>query len=200
MMSIRTENTYDSLDGRDDSDDGNSVLSPVDQDESALYQGTTTGDEDNDSDGGAWFFVHKYGTRSTSNGNPTIHCLVRNCGKHIASKYSSTSGFTRHLATHGIKKDVGPHIKSGEKRSGPLDTFVHGKPARSFQVEEFHRLFVRFLVSSKLPFTTCENAALQELLDMARNAPTAAAVQLPSASTCTRKVSNNHTLCQTIKY
>lgn len=200
-MSIRTECTDDSVDVREDMEDGDSLLSPMDQDASAFYQGSTESDEgDNDSDSGAWFFVHKYGIRSTRNGNPRIQCLVSNCHRHIASKYSSTSRFTRHLASHGIKKDVGPHIKSGEKRNGPLDMFVQGKRARTFQVEEFQRLFVKFLVSSKLPFTTCENAALQELLEMARIAPTASAVQLPSTSTCTRKVSNNHTCVCQIKY
>lgn len=79
----------------------------------------------------------------------------------------------------------------------PFKNKYIGKRARTFNAEDFQRVFVKFLVTSKLPFTTCKNAALQELLELARVAPTSSDVKLPSTSTCTRKVSNNRTyVCQ----
>lgn len=196
-MSNRTECTDDTVDASDDFDDDGSVLSAVCQEESALRQEPARDDiEDNGNDSSAWVFVHKYGKRALKeDGSPAIQCLVGNCGKLIASKYSSTSGFIKHLGKHQINKSNGPHVNSGDKR-GPMDVFVHGKRARTFNAEEFQRVVVKFLVTSKLPFTTCENAALQELLELARIAPTASGVQLPSARTCTRKVSKSHIVWQ----
>lgn len=144
---------------------------------------TSTNDE-----GRSWIFGYKYGERYvTEQGKERIRCKVGNCTKTYSSIKKTTTTFITHLRnSHGITEFTGPHAQQN-KRGGPLDSFL-AKRTRTFDQNEFHQQFIKFLVSGKLPFTTSENKQLQQLLEMAQTAPTMAAVKLPNADTFTRKV------------
>ena len=139
-------------------------------------------------DGRSWIFVYKYGERYINEqGKERIRCKVRGCNKTYSSIKKTTTTFITHLSNaHGITESTGPHAQHKE-RGGPLDSFLT-KRAKTFNQSEFHKQFIKFLVSSKLPFTTSENKDLQQLLEMAQMAPTISAIKLPGADTFTRKV------------
>lgn len=180
--------------------DGDTSQMSVTQ-ESQVQEGddnSTTGGND---DGHSWIFIHKYGERyTTREGKECIRCKVTNCSKTYSSVKKTTTTFIAHLVSaHGISENNGPHTQNN-KRIGPLDSFL-SKRTRTFDQNEFHKQFIKFLVSSKLPFTTSESKDLQQLLEMAQMAPTLTAVKLPSANTFTRKVCRCwNILCMRYRY
>ncbi|KAF9367282.1 hypothetical protein CPB97_005985, partial [Podila verticillata] len=99
----------------------------------------------------------------------------------------TTSGINNHLTkTHRITTDSG--VNDGRlSRAGPLDVLLQSSTQpRVFDPTRFDDLLVRFVVTTKQPFSIVKSPAFQDLLNHATMA-TVSQVKLPSDDTVAAK-------------
>jgi hypothetical protein len=135
-----------------------------------------------------WAIKNKWAERVVSSKSTIIRCLYPGCKQKYDTKTMTTSGINNHLTkVHRITPDSG--INDGSlSRGGPLDAFLHSAmQPRIFDPTKFDDLLVRFVVTTKQPFSIVTSPAFQDLLNHATMAAESQ-VKLPSNDTMATKV------------
>jgi hypothetical protein len=139
---------------------------------------------------GAWSWVinNKWAERENTPKGTVTRCLYPGCKKTYITNGMTTTGIINHLSkNHHITQDSGMNDGSLSKQ-GPIDVLLHSnKQPRIFDPTQFDELLVRFMVTSKQPFTIVQSEAFQDLLNHATMA-TLHQVKLPSNDTMAGKV------------
>jgi len=137
-----------------------------------------------------WAIKNKWAERATSSksNGVIVRCLYPGCKQTYATSSMTTSGINNHLGkVHRITRDSG--VNDGSlSRGGPLDVLLRSSTQpRAFDPTSFNDLLVRFIVTTKQPFSIVKSPAFQELLNHATmaNEPQ---VRLPSDDTMATKV------------
>ena len=135
-----------------------------------------------------WAFKNKWAERITISTKNAVRCLYPGCKRTYITKTWTTTGINNHLIKyHRITADSGINDGS-QSRRGPLDALLHSSTQpRVFDPTVFDDLLVRFIVTTKQPFSIVKSPALQALLDHVTMA-SVSQVKLPSDDTVAAKV------------
>lgn len=135
-----------------------------------------------------WAITNKWAERVDTPNGIFIKCLFPGCKSKYETKSMTTSGINNHLfKIHRIHKESNPNDGSLSNQ-GPLDIlFNSDSRPRIFDPTRFDDLLVRFVVTTKQPFTIVKSPALQELLNHATMA-SISQVKLPSDDSMAAKV------------
>lgn len=135
-----------------------------------------------------WALKNKWAERVETKKGTVVHCRFSGCKREYISTTMTTTGINRHLLkSHHITQDSNVNDGSLSKQ-GPLDTmFNSSSRPRIFDPTRFDDLLVRFVVTTKQPFTIVESVAFQDVLNHATMA-SVSQVKLPSGDTMATKV------------
>jgi len=117
-----------------------------------------------------------------------MRCLYPGCkATYVAPDMTTTGINTRLRKVHHITGESGVNDGSLSRR-GPLDSLLQqSRQPEVFDPTKYDDLLVRFVVTTKQPFSIVRSQAFQDLLNHATMA-TVAQVQLPSQDTMAKKV------------
>jgi len=124
-------------------------------------------------------------------GNIRVYCTVPRCTnrKGWAMVSSSTSNIRRHLINDHKLNENGTGLGNLQVRSIEEAFNNQGKRTSAhFSKELLEQQVCKVLVRHKLPFLIVESPHMQELLEIARLAPTMDDLKLPSKDTISRRV------------